>query len=76
MRNSHIKFLSKLVLIKWMHFQLALFSWELQQITDMFYVREIAEKFLSTYIVYVFMLLYNSFILSHDFARSRDQRVM
>ena len=58
MRNSHIKFLSKLVLIKWMHFQLALFSWELQQITDMFYVRETAEKFLSTYIVYIFMSLY------------------
>ena len=58
MRNSHIKFLSKQVLINWMHFQLALFSWELQQITDMFYVREIAEKFLSTCIVYIFMSLY------------------
>ena len=33
---------------KWMHCQNVLSSWDLQQITDMLYVREIAEKFLST----------------------------
>ena len=32
-----------------MHFRNVFFSWELQQITDMLYVREIAEKFLGTW---------------------------
>ena len=31
-----------------MHFQHAFSSWELQQITDMLHVKEIAEKFLNT----------------------------
>ena len=60
--NSHWNVLSKQVLIKWMHF---LSKWvhalsleELQQITDMLYVRENAEKFLIVTDVYIFMLLY------------------
>ena len=62
MRDSHWNVLSKQVLIKWMHF---LSKWvhalsleELQQITDMLYVRENAEKFLIVTDVYIFMLLY------------------
>ena len=46
-------------LSKWIHFQNVLYSWEMEQITDMLYVIEISEKFLRMYVdVYVVMLLY------------------
>ena len=58
MRNSRINVLSKQVLGKWMHLQKVLSLWVLQQITDMLYVREIAEKPLIVTDVYIFMFLY------------------
>ena len=48
--------LPKQVLIKWMYFQIFFSLWELWQITDMLYVREIAEHFLIVTDVYIFML--------------------
>ena len=58
MPNSHIKFFSKRMhfLSKWMH---VLSFGELQQITDMLIVREIAQKILIVTNVYIFMLLHS-----------------
>ena len=43
---------------KWMHFQHVLSSWELQQITHMLYVTEIAGKLLSTlFLMFKYILL-------------------
>ena len=55
LRNSHINVSSKQALSKWMHSQHILTLWELQQITDMLYVRKVPEHILAD--VCIFMLL-------------------
>ena len=55
LRNSHINVSSKQALSKWMHSQHILTLWELQQITDMLYVRKVPEHILTD--VCIFMLL-------------------
>ena len=55
LRNSHINVSSKQALSKWMHSQQILTLWELQQITDMLYVRKVPEHIVTD--VYIFMLL-------------------
>ena len=55
LRNSHIKVSSKQALSKWMHSQHILTLWELQQITDMLYVRKVPEHIVTD--VCIFMLL-------------------
>ena len=55
LRNSHINVSSKQALSKWMHSQHILTLWELQQITDMLYVRKVPEHIVTD--VCIFMLL-------------------
>ena len=55
LRNSHVNVSSKQALSKWMHSQHILTLWELQQITDMLYVRKVPEHILTD--VCIFMLL-------------------